>query len=92
MAEGFSRKEAEKGYEKIREDEVVKALKKERQPSEQLREILDSRYGTGEEGRATVGNPVIRETQTDLTAMGDITLVARPSRYKTIEEAFGKKL
>lgn len=59
MAEGFTRAEAEKAYGKVKEDEAVKALKKERQPSEQLREILDSRYGTGEEGRAGVGNPAI---------------------------------
>ena len=68
MAEGFSREEAVKGYNKLKEEEVVKALKKEQQPSEQLRDILDSRYGTGEEGRAGVGNanvpiakPMIKE-------------------------------
>lgn len=93
MAEGFSRAEAIKGYEKLREGEVVAALKKERQPSEQLREILDSKFGTGEEGTAAVGNPLIREvsitrgTQTDLTVGSDITLVARPRRYRTAEEA-----
>jgi hypothetical protein len=56
MAEGFTREEAIKGYNKLKEEEVVNALKKERQPSEQLRDILDSKFSTGEEGRAGVGN------------------------------------
>jgi hypothetical protein len=51
MENGFSRKEAEKAYEKMREDEAVRALKKERQPSEMLRDVLrdalDSKFGTG---------------------------------------------
>jgi hypothetical protein len=59
MAEGFTREEAVKGYEKLRESEVVKALKKEQQPSEKLREVLASKYGTGEEGTAGVGSPLI---------------------------------
>jgi hypothetical protein len=51
MENGFSRKEAEKAYEKMREDEAVRALKKERQPSEMLRDVLrdalDSKFGSG---------------------------------------------
>lgn len=95
MAEGFTREEALKGYNKLKEEEVVNALKKERQPSEQLREILDSKYGTGEEGRAGVGNANVpqirpihstREIQTEITAGRDVTLVQRPSQYRRVEE------
>lgn len=98
MADGFTREEAVKGYNKLKEEEVVAALKKERQPSEQLREIMDSRYGTGEEGRAGVGNANVpqivplrtsRGVGTDISVGEGMTLAVRPSKYKKAEEVSG---
>lgn len=98
MDEGFTREEASKAYEKLRQEEVLTAMKKEQQPSEQLRDLLDSRYGTGEEGRAGVGNADVpqiravrstREVQTEITAGIDTTLVVRPSQYRRLADVPG---
>lgn len=78
MDEGFTREEASKSYEKLRQEEVLTAMKKEQQPSEQLKDLLDSKYGTGEEGRAGVGNanvpiakPMIKEISTSRGIQSD---------------------